>query len=705
MKHTRILIVAMVLLLAGQVFAQVDRSKKPAPGPAPKASFPEYYETTLDNGLKVFVVSNTAQPLVSFRILIKSGAEFDGENSGVADFTTTLLTSGTKSRTAMQFAAEEDFLGLSIGAGAADDQMSVSGSGLKKHMNKLLDLMTDALYNPSFPQDEVDKHKKQSLSGLKTVKKDPDQVMSRLSITVGYNVHPYSNFGIEKDVEAISREDLVAFHQRYFIPNNASIAIVGDVTPNEILPILKKYFGTWKKGEAPRANFPAPERIKGRSVHLVDLGSTQTQTSINAMVTGLRRNDPDYLPLSIVNSIIGGGFSGRLFQNLRETHSFTYGAYSNFESRVAAGLWSADASVRRSATDSAFTQILFEMDRIRNEAVSSEELEMHKQNASGRFLLGLENPSSIASMVQNIDLYGLPKDYYKKYVSNIMAVTSADVQRLAKKYLTVDDIAFLAVGDAGVIQKPLEAFGKVKLYDADMNPVEAAKQLAVDIDGEKLMEKAIAAIGGKDKLLSLKSRITEGDLELSFGPMSAEGMMTLTEKGPNKAYQKMTISMDMGGQTQVIESERWVNGATVIEKAPMQPIRELSGEELSEALEGANFNDFARWKELGYTVEVKEKKEMEGRAVYVAEMKKKFGSEQMIIDAENFFLTGKIEVQETPQGPVSSVTKLGDYREVDGLMLPHSMISEASQQTMKMTVRSYKHNTDIPDSTFEKSLK
>ncbi|MCZ7557559.1 MAG: insulinase family protein [Bacteroidia bacterium] len=704
MKHTRMFIVALILLLAGQAFAQVDRSKKPAPGPAPKASFPEFYETMLDNGLKVFVVTNKAQPLVSFRLLIRSGAEFDGEHSGVANFTTSLLTSGTKKRTALQFASEADFLGLSVGAGSADDQMSLSGSGLKKHMDKLLDLMTDALYNPTFPQEELDKEKKQALSGLKTVKKNPDEVMQRLAITVGYNVHPYARFGIEKDVEAITREHLVAFHKQYFIPNNASIAVVGDVTPNEILPILKKHFDAWSKGTPPRANFPAPERIAGRGVHLVDLGSTQTQTAINAMVTGVRRSDPDYLPLSIMNSIIGGGFSGRLFQNLRETYSFTYGAYSSFESRKTAGVWSAEASVRRSATDSAFTQILHEMNRIRDEVVSSEELEMHKQNASGRFLLGLENPSSIASMVQNIDLYGLPKDYYKKYVSNIMAVTSADVQRLARKYLTPDNIAFLAVGDASQIAKPLESFGAVKMYDADMNPVTAAKQLAVDIDGETLMQKALAAMGGKDKLLALKSRVTEGELDLSFGPMQAAGTMTLTEKAPNKAHQKMHIAVDMGGQMQTVESERWVNGVKAVEKAPMGPLRELTGDELTEALEGAMFNDFARWKDLGYSVVVKEKKEMDGRAVYVAEMKKKHGSDEIIIDATSFLLTGKIEVRNTPQGPVSSVTKLGDYREVDGIMLPHSMISEAETQTMKMTVRSYKHNSDIPDSVFEKTV-
>jgi zinc protease len=702
MKYFRMYAVLLVLLLAGQSFAQIDRSRPPAPGPAPAASFPEFHESVLDNGLKVFVVTNATQPLVSFRLLIKSGSEFDGAHSGVAGFTTGLLTSGTRTRSMLDFASEADFLGLSIGAGAADDMMSVSGSGLKRHMDKLLELMTDALFNPTFPEEELDKQKKQTLSGLKTVRRDPDAVMDRLSITVGYNVHPYSNFSVEQDVEAITRDDIVAFHQRYFIPNNSSLAIVGDVTPDEILPVLRKYFASWKKGTPPKTDFPMPQPVTGRSVHLVDLGKTQTQTTITAMVTGVKRSDADFLPLSILNSILGGGFSGRLFNNLRETHGYTYGAYSGFEARKAAGVWSASSTVRRTATDSAFTQILHEMERIQNEPVESAELEMHKQNASGRFLLGLESPSAIAGMVQNIELYGLPKDYYRNYVRNIMAVTSADVQRLANKYLRTDNIAFLAVGDASEILTPLEAFGPVHMYDADMKPVEAAKQLDVDIDAATLMDKAIKAMGGKDRLLALSSRITEGDLTLSFGPMQAEGMMSLTEKAPNKAHQVMKLSLDMGGQIQSFEQERWINGVAAVERQPMMPLRELADDELLEALEGAQFNDFARWKELGYTVEVKEKKEMDGRAVYVAEMKKTHGGEEIIIDAENFLLVGKVELRETPDGPVSSITKLGDYREVDGLMLPHLMESETAGQSMKLIVTSYRHNVDIPDSAFEK---
>lgn len=701
MNSLRIFTLACILLPLWQLVAQQDRDLIPPPGPAPAVSFPEFTESTLDNGLTVFVVTNTSQPLVSFRLMIKSGTEYDEPHSGIANFVADLMTSGTSTRTSQQFASEADFKGLHIGADASDDQMTLSGSGLKKHMHTLLDLMSDALYNPSFPVEELDKLKKQSISGLKTVRRNPDAVMERLKATVGFGGHPYSNFALEEDVEAITREDVVAFHKRYFIPNNSSIAVVGDVTAEEILPVIEQYFGTWKAGETPRRDFSAPDPITDRTVHLVDLGSTQTQTAISVLTTGIRRDDADVIPLSILNSILGGGFSGRLFMNLRETHGFTYGAYSDFTLRKDAGVWSAAANVRRSATDSAFTQIMYEIERMRNEPVPDDELDMHKQSAAGRFLLSLERPSTIAFMVQNIDLYDLPKDYYRKYVGNIMAVTSADVQQLARKYFSVANLALLAVGDAGSVASKLEAFGPVRMYDADMKPASAVQFFDVDMDAETLMEKSIAAMGGREKLLSIHSRVTEAELSVEFGAMHAEGSMTLIEKAPNKSHEKMVFSMDFGGGEQTIESETWVDGINATVRAPMYPARSLSGDELREALEQAEFNAMARWKELGYEVTVLEKKVMDERTVYVVEMKRKHSTEQLIIDADSFLLVGRIEEVDSPTGPTSRLTKIGDYRTVDGMQLPHSMQSDGDEQSMRITVRSYQHNSDIPDSVFE----
>jgi predicted Zn-dependent peptidase len=706
MKHFRIFILALVLVLVGgQAAAQIDRTKKPDPGPAPKASFPEFYETKLDNGLKVLIVTNTAQPVVNFRLLIKSGSEYEGDKSGVAGFVTDLLTAGTTSRTSLAFAQEADFLGLNIGAGAADDQMSVTGSGLKKHMDKLLTLMTDALYNPSFPEDELDKLKKQTLSGLKTVHKSPDAVMGRLQITVGYNVHPYANFQTEEEVGAITKADLAAFHKTYFIPNNSSLAIVGDVTPEEILPIVKKYFGSWAKGTVPTNDFPAPKAIAGREVHLVDLGKTQTQTAISVSTSSIKRNNSDYIALSMMNSIIGGGFSGRLFANLREKHGFTYGAYSSVEARKDAGMWNATASVRRIATDSAFAQIILEMKRMREETVDAAELAMHKEYASGRFLLGLENPSSIATMVQNIDLYDLPADYYRNYVRNLMAITPADIQRVARTYLDVDNMAILAVGDADVIAEPLMQLGQVKMYDTDMNPVEAPTSFEVDIDAATLLEKHIEALGGRATLEKLTSRITEADVTLDLGMAQGEGMVVETAMLPNKKHQLLTLAISAQGQTQMIESEVWIDGENVVQRQPMQPPRALTGEDRDQQLEEEQFNDIVRYNELGYTTSVTEKKSMDDRVVYVLEVKKHFGTEELYVDAKTFLLHGKAETQNTPQGPVTTVTTYGDYRSVDGMMLPYSNKVVNPMMTLQATVTKYTHNSDIDEAIFSKEAK
>jgi len=706
MKHIHIIAAALILLLiGGQAAAQIDRSQKPEPGPAPEASFPEFNETELDNGLKVFVINNPAQPVVTFRLLFRTGSEYDGDKSGVAGFTTDLLTSGTNSRSSLEFAREADLLGLSISASAADDQMSLNGSGLKKHMDKLLGLMTDALYNASFPEDELAKLKTQTLSGLKTIHRDPDAVMGRLQITVGYNVHPYANFQTEEDVNAITRDDLASFHSRFFVPNNASLAVVGDVTEDEILPVIRKYFGSWAKAPLPADDFTSPEPITGRTVHLVDLGKTQTQTAITVTTSSIERSNPDYIALSMMNSIIGGGFSGRLFANLRETHGFTYGAYSIVEARKNAGLWNASASVRRIATDSAFTQVIYEMERMRDESVDTEELEMHKQYASGRFLLGLESPTTIARMVQNIDLYDLPKDYYRNYVQNIMAVTPADVRRVARKYLDTDNIALLAVGDADVIAEPLAQFGDVHMYDADMQPVNAAVSLDVDMDAQSLIEKAIEAMGGRTTLEKIESRITEADVSIALGMGGeAEGTLKEIEMAPNKKYQLMTMAVDMGGGMQMLEFEEWIDGETAVVSQPMQPVTELSGEDLEKTLEDNIFNEMLHLNAPGVEVALTEKKKMEDRTVYVLNVKRKHSEKEMLIDANSFLLYGESETAETPQGPMTRVTRFSDYRAVDGVMLPFSLQTENPAMTLKATITSYTHNSDIDESTFTKQV-
>jgi zinc protease len=697
LKHILSFGTLLLLVFSLNATAQIDRTTKPVPGPAPEAALPEYKETTLDNGLKVLVVNDNKQPLVRFRLMFKSGSEFDPDGSGEASFTSSLLTKGTTTRSALEFAKESEFLGIGIGAGAADDVMNMSASGLVKHMDKILELMTDALLNPTFPQEELEKERKQTLNGLKSAAKSPEAISGRLQITVGYNDHPYANFTNEETVNSITRDALVEFHKTYFIPNNASLAVIGDITMDEVLPTIKKYFGDWKKGKLPVANFKAPKPINVKGVHLVDLGKTQTQTVIEVMTTGMKRSNPDYIPMGLANSILGGGFSGRLFQNLRETHSFTYGAYSSMDSRKDAGLWTASSSVRRAATDSAIIEIMKEMRRMQTEPVSDEELTMHKDYASGRFLLSLENPGTMASRLQNIDLYSLPKDYYDTYVPKMMKVTAAEIQRVSKKYMTTDNVAITAVGDAGEIKPALERIAPVQMYDIDMNPVDDTPKLDVDMDAETLLKKHIEALGGKDAIAAIKDRTMDGTMSMEAGPQTIEGQVNQVAAYPNKAHQIMVLSFNGQQMTQ----EEWSNGS-VASVSGMGGSKTLDGDDLAKKLEDDQFNEVIRFDELGWTAKVSDKKVEDGRTVYYLDIAKKHATITWLIDAENFMQVGSVKIEKSERGEVVIKSKYSDFKEIDGVKLPHTIAVEAGPTSIGIKVSSYKHNTSPPDSEFTK---
>ncbi len=687
------LLSTIFVLLASITTAQIDRTKKPLAGPPPKASFPDYTETKLKNGLKVFVVENHEEPLITFRLMFKTGSEFDGKKSGLSNFMCDLLTKGTKKRTANEFAKESDFIGAGIGASAADDNMSMSGGGLKKYSDKILELMTDALFNPIFPEEELEKARKQALSGLVYAKADPNSLAGNLEIKVVYNKHPYSNFETEKSLKAVTRDDLVKFHQAHLIPNNASLAVVGDVTSKEIIPVIEKYFGSWKSGVVQVSKFPEPDPVKGVTVHIVDRPGA-VQSNIAVAATGMKRKNNDYIHLSVVNSIFGGGFSGRLFQNLREKHGFTYGAYSSIDARKMAGAFSASADVRRIATDSAITEIINEMKRLHTEEISDKDLSMHKDYLSGTYLLSLESAGTTASRVQSIDLYGLDKDYYKNYVMNVRSITSKEAKDLATKYIPTENIVILVVGDAKELKPKLEKFGTVTVYDTDIEPVSAKPTSSVDITIDQLIEKHIEALGGRAALEGMKDRTTEGTVTINAGGQKMEGTILEIEKAPNKSYKKMALPM--------FTQETWCDGEHVIQAMGPQTMN-LEGDELKQALEETQFNDIIRFNELGIKAVVKDKKEVNGKMAYAMEVTKKSGKvEARFIDAQSFLLVKDAKSMDTPRGSMTIETTYGDYKPVQGIMLPHSVMPNMMGVPLEVKVSSYKLNSNVADSVFVK---
>lgn len=453
------------------VHAAVDRTKKPEPAPAPAASFPDYQLRELPNGLKVFVIEDDRKPTVTFRLLIKSGSIFDGEKTGLAGFVAGLLNRGTATRDAATFASETDFIGMKLEATASPDAIAVGAGGLTKYTDKILALLVDAVLHPAFPAEQFAKEQRLVLSALTGERMDPEKLADKLAGKVTFGAHPYGAYRTPESVQSIQRDDLVAFHREHFAPNNATLAVVGDVKADDILARVEKAFAGWKRGEATLLKLPEIPPIKDLTVHLVDRPGS-VQSNIVICEPGPARNGPWTPELNVLNATLGGGFSGRLFQNLREKHGWTYGAYSAFDLRKHAGAFTASAETRNEVTHLAIKETLKEIERIRTEPVPNGELELQRQYNVGNYLLSLENSSRTAQRVQDIDLYGLPGDFYKTYAKRMEAVTPAKIQELAQQYLSTKDAAIVVVGEAKDVKPELEKIGKVFVYDTDLKPVE-----------------------------------------------------------------------------------------------------------------------------------------------------------------------------------------------------------------------------------------
>jgi len=365
------------LLLTAFAFtanADIDRTKKPEPGPAPEAAFPDYVTKELPNGLKVFVIEDDRKPTITMRLVIRSGDALDGDNAGVAGFVAGLLNRGTATRDALTFAKAVDSLGATLEAGSGADSISVSTSGLTKVTDPLLDLFADAVMHPVFAPEEFAKSQKRTYSSLTAQKKEPRALVGKLMSRTLFGEHPYGKFTTPESVKAITRDDLVKYHATWFAPNNASLAIVGDVKAADILPKIEKALGAW-----PRKNVPAIKKadvkpVTGLTIHLLDLPGS-VQSNVIVCRNGPSRAQATDLPeVNVMNSILGGGFSGRLFQNLREKHGYTYGSSSAFGYNKDAGYFQATAETRNDVTAPAIQEILSELNRIMTEPVAEPEL-------------------------------------------------------------------------------------------------------------------------------------------------------------------------------------------------------------------------------------------------------------------------------------------------------------------------------------------
>jgi len=459
--------------------ASIDRTARPKPGPAPEAAFPAYKTYTLSNGLKLYVVSSDRQPTISYRLMFRSGSLFDGEQAGLSELLASMLDKGVEGKTAYELASEIDFIGGSVGAAASSDFIAVSVSGLSKYKEVLIDTLADVALRPTFPEEELQKLKSRTLSNLVSERRDPGAVADKLRRKLVYGDGGYGSYMTEESVASISKDVLAKFHEAHFLPNNASLAVVGDVDPEEIRKLASATFGEWETKSIPSLPDYEYPTVEGVTVHLVDRPES-VQSVIRVAQQSVARDHEDSLPLSVVMSVLGGGFSGRMYQNLREDKGYTYGCYSFAANAARFGAIVTSAEVRNDVTAPAVQEMLFELDRIKTDPIGEEELSMHRQYLSGNYLLSLENPMTTARRVQEIEVYGLKPNHFRDYVSNLVSVGRKSAQSIASKHIESDDLVVAVVGNAALVAESLSEIGPIVYYNEKLEVIDGPAAMAAE---------------------------------------------------------------------------------------------------------------------------------------------------------------------------------------------------------------------------------
>jgi zinc protease len=490
-------------VLAINAFAQTNeefRKKQPAPLALRPFNLPKPLEKTLPNGLKIVVVEDKRLPIVSMRLAFHSGDIQDAKDViGLTGMMTSLLKEGTAARSSKQIAEEIEKIGGSISAYSDADFTYVSATSLSQYSDQILQLMADVTLNPSFPQKEIDLAKQNTIQGLDFQRSQPSFLANEQLDKKIWGEHPYGNTTATKvTISAITRDKLVAFHKQMFIPNNAVLVVVGNIDKAKITNDVAKLFGNWQKGSPAEANFSAPPTRTEKTLTIVNRDGSSQSNIVMANVA-INRTNPDFFPMLVLNQIYGGGASSRLFMNIREDKGYTYGAYSNLDTKRLAGAFGSSAEVRNEVTGASLKEFFYEMDRIRNTPVPAQELADAKNYLTGIFPIQLETQDGLLAQLVRIQLNDLPADYLQTYRDKINSVTAADVQRVAQKYITPDKIAVVIVGDgAEILKQSKPYFQKIEIFDTEGKKIEAASfenNAAASVNVTGKWELAMQAMG------------------------------------------------------------------------------------------------------------------------------------------------------------------------------------------------------------------
>ncbi|PTX60024.1 putative Zn-dependent peptidase [Kordia periserrulae] len=694
---TKIVSLLVLFVASLTMQAQIDRSKQPKPGPAPKVNIGKPDTFTLKNGLTVMVVENNKLPRVSATLRIDNPLIVEGEKAGMTDLVSSLLGSGSMSISKDDFNEEVDYLGASLNFGS----QSAFASSLSKYFPRIMELMADAALNPNFTQEDLESERAKILEGIKSEKKNVSAIAGRVQSVLAYGPnHPYGEFVTEETIKNVTLDDIKAFHNKYFRPNNAYLIVIGDVKTKDVKKLVKKLFKNWEQGTIVADTYDTASNPTQTEINFINAdNAVQSELSVQNTVN-LTMKDEDYFPVLIANNILGGGGEARLFNNLREDKKFTYGSYSSIgNNRKTISRFSATASVRNAVTDSAVVEILKEIKKMTTELVSDEELKNVKAKYVGRFVTGIERPSTIANYALNIITEDLPKDFYETYLEKIEAVTKEDVLRAAKKYFKKDNLRIVVTGKGSEVIDGLENItfeGKkvpVKYYDQYGNSTKKPvfkKPIPAGVTAQTVVNDYIKAIGGKEKLMSVNSIVQE--MGTSFQGMDMSMMMK--RKSPNLLMVDVSVAGMGSVNKQVFDGETgYISGQGQKMDMPAEMIADMKSRK-------------GLFPELYYEsdkITLKGIESVDGKDAYAVVIEKSNGEK-----VTNFYDTKtglKVKESSTGKGPggqeMIQDRFFSDYKEIDGVMIPHGMVIPAAGQKLEMTALSTKINTPLTKEDFQ----
>lgn len=693
----KIIITAFSFLVILNTHAQkkVDRSKQPEAGPAPVISVSTPVTYKLANGIIVLVVEDHRLPKVSATYFIDQGPITEGAKAGEFDMMGNMLSEGTTTKTKAQFDEAVDQMGADVNLSGSRS----STSALSRYFNKAFMLMAEALRHPAFPQESFEKIKSQTLTGLKANEKNAKAISARVVDALAFGPsHPEGEFETEESVNKFTLDDIKNIYKKYVTPSRGYLTFVGDIKPLAAKTLAEKAFGDWKGASLALPKLSMVNNPSKTEVDLIDVpNAVQSEITVVNLVN-IPMSSPDYFPLLLANQILGGGSESHLFMNLREKHGYTYGAYSSVGAGRFQTKFNAAASVRNEKADSAIMEILNELDTIRTQKVSDEELKNAKALYNGSFALGLEDPARTAAFSSNILINNLPEDFYKTYLQKINAVTAADIQRVAQKYFNYNNTRIVVVGKAETVKTGLGAMGyPLNVYDKYAKKVEMKSMASTSSSTkspDEIINNYIKAIGGENELKEVKSVAVTGK-------MNMHGMALNYEQKQMSPNMEVT-NIIMNGNPVV---HKFFNGKTG-SMTQMGNKQDLTEDEITEGVETKGIFQQLFYKEAGYKLDNAGTEKVGANDAYKINVTSPSGKKSAeYYDVNSGYLVKTIRNTKANGMDIEQSIEFSNYKKVADVMFPFtnsvSVQTPQGPQEFIIEIDDVKVNTGVTGEDFK----